>query len=141
MAADALVDTGAILAVLDKSDLWHKTCLSAFERLRLPLITTEAVLTELFHLAGQSWHHKAEAWRLIRSGSIRIMPLEQSDMDGVHDLMLRYSDQPMDFADATLVYLAGRESVSTVLTVDQKHFATYRINGRSRFRVLPVDRP
>ena len=46
----------------------------------------------------------------------------------------------MDFADATLVYLAKRESLSTILTVDQADFDTYRIGGRRRFRVLPIKR-
>jgi hypothetical protein len=40
----------------------------------------------------------------------------------------------MDFADATLVYLAGLETLSTVFTVDQADFETYQIDGRRRFR-------
>jgi predicted nucleic acid-binding protein len=55
--------------------------------------------------------------------------------------MSRYSDRPMDFADATLVYLAKRESQPTILTVDHADFETYRIEGRRRFRVLPANRP
>ena len=51
--------------------------------------------------------------------------------------MRKYHDQPMDFADATLVYLAERETLNTVLTVDFDDFETYRIAGRRRFRVLP----
>jgi predicted nucleic acid-binding protein len=47
----------------------------------------------------------------------------------------------MDFADATLVHLANRESVTTILTVDQAHFETYRLAGKRRFQVLPLDRP
>jgi predicted nucleic acid-binding protein len=47
----------------------------------------------------------------------------------------------MDFADATLVHLAKRESLNTIFTVDFDDFETYRIDGRRRFRVLPVDRP
>jgi predicted nucleic acid-binding protein len=43
----------------------------------------------------------------------------------------------MDFADATLVYLAGRESLSTILTIDHDGFETYRLLGRKRFTVLP----
>ena len=50
-------------------------------------------------------------------------------------------DRPMDFADATLVYLAKRESLSTILTVDHADFETYRIEGKRRFRVLPAKRP
>src|SRR6266851_2146287 len=52
MHAEALIDTGAILALLDKSDRWHQPCVTAFAQLRLPLLTSEAVLTELFHLVG-----------------------------------------------------------------------------------------
>jgi hypothetical protein len=52
-------------------------------------------------------------------------------------LMRRYGDRPMDFADATLVYLARRESLNLILTVDHNDFETCRIEGRRRFRVLP----
>lgn len=52
MPADALIDTGAILALLDRTDRWHDACINAFRDLRLPLLTSEAVLTGLFHLVG-----------------------------------------------------------------------------------------
>jgi predicted nucleic acid-binding protein len=55
--------------------------------------------------------------------------------------MLRYKDLPMDFADATLVYLAERENISAIFTVDQGDFAAYRIAGKRRFHILPVERP
>ena len=64
-----------------------------------------------------------------------------SELPEVHALMSRYWDRPMDFADATLVHLARREAVSTVFTVDTSDFETYRIDGRRRFRVLPVRKP
>ena len=51
--------------------------------------------------------------------------------------MKRYADRPMDFADATLVHLARRESLNTVFTVDHDDFETYRIAGRRRFRIVP----
>jgi predicted nucleic acid-binding protein len=47
----------------------------------------------------------------------------------------------MDFADATLVYLAKREGLSTIFTVDRADFDAYRIEGRRRFRVIPASRP
>lgn len=47
--------------------------------------------------------------------------------------MERYRDRPMDFTDATLVRLARRESLATILTVDDDDFETYRIEGRRRF--------
>ena len=52
MAASGLIDTGAILALLDRKDHWHQRSADAFVRLRTPLATSVAVLTEVFHLIG-----------------------------------------------------------------------------------------
>jgi len=54
--------------------------------------------------------------------------------------MVRYRDRPVDFADATLVHLAERESLTSVFTVDHDDFETYRIGARGRFRIAPVRR-
>jgi predicted nucleic acid-binding protein len=131
MTANALIDTGAILALLDRTDRWHGICVTAFEQLRLPLLTSEAVLTELMEAA----------WRLVRSGAIVLASIEHSELPAIQALMSRYADRPMDFADATLVHLAKRETLSTIFTVDHADFNTYRIDGRRRFRVLPTKRP
>lgn len=141
MAADALIDTGAILALLDRTDRWHGVCVDTFQKLRLPLATSHAVLTELFHLVAGNRHEMETAWKFIRSGAIRLAAIEHSELPEIQTLMLRYSDRPMDFADATLVYLARRERLSTVFTVDHADFNTYRIEGRKRFRVLPAAGP
>ena len=141
MRGNALIDTGAILAILDRTDRWHEACVDTFQQLRLPLLTSEAVLTELFHLAGDSRAEMEAAWALVRSGVIVLAAIENAELRDVHTLMSRYWDRPMDFADATLVYLAKRESLTTILTVDRADFDTYRIEGRRRFRVLPAKRP
>jgi len=141
VAASALIDTGAILALLDRSDRWHAACAGAFRQLRLPLLTSEAVLTELFHLVGDARAQMEAAWKFVRSGALVVGAIEDGELGNVRTLMSRYWDRPMDFADATLVYLAKRESLSVILTVDHADFATYRIEGRRQFRVLPIDRP
>lgn len=141
MAISALVDTGAILALLDRSDRWHRICVDTFQNLRLPLLTSEAVLTELFHLVGDNRHEKDAAWAFVRSGAIALGAIETGELSNVQVLMDRYWDRPMDFADATLVFLAKREGLSTIFTVDHSDFETYRVEGRRRFRVLPSRRP
>jgi uncharacterized protein len=133
----ALADTGALLAYLDRADGWHARCLEAFVQCRLPMATSTAVLTELFHLVGDQPREQDLAWRFIRSGAVTILPLSDRDVPEIDALMKKYRDRPMDFADATLVHLAQRESISTVFTVDHDDFETYRIGGRKRFRVLP----
>ena len=141
MPASALIDTGAVLALLDSTDRWHRLCVNAFRQLRLPLLTSEAVLTELFHLVGDSQPAMEAAWRFVRSGALILATIEHEELPHIHDLMSRYWDRPMDFADATLVYLAKRDRLSVILTVDHADFATYRIEGKRQFRVLPVDQP
>jgi predicted nucleic acid-binding protein len=103
-------------------------------------LTSEAVLTELFHLVGDGRAEMEAAWSLVRSGALVLAVIEDSELRHIHALMSRYWDRPMDFADATLVYLAKRESLSTILTVDHADFDTYRIEGKRRFRVLPAKR-
>lgn len=141
MRGNALIDTGAILALLDRSDRWHTSCVAAFRQLRLPLVTSEAVLTELFHLIGDNRAEMEAGWKFIRSGALVLATIVDEELAEIRTLMSRYWDRPMDFADGTLVYLAKRESLATILTVDRADFDTYRIEGRRRFRVLPADRP
>jgi predicted nucleic acid-binding protein len=138
MAIEALVDTGAILALLDRNDRWHSMCAATLPKLRLPLVTSEAVLTELFYMVGDSRHETEVAWQFVRSGAIRLEGIRDSELPDIHALMEQYWDRPMDFADATLVHLARREGLSTIFTVDHADFQTYRIEGRRKFRILPT---
>ena len=137
MAADALIDTGAILALLDRGDRWHWSCVEAYNNNDLPLLTTEAVLAEVFHLTYRNLRDLTGVWRLLRSGAIRMASITHDELPQIQRLMDDYADRPMDFADATLVHLAARESISLILTVDHDDFETYRIGGRKRFTILP----
>lgn len=109
--------------------------------MRLPVLTSQAVLTELFHLVGDRRADMESAWKFVRSGALLLGTIEDAELPPLRTLMSRYWDRPMDFADATLVHLANRESLSVILTVDQADFATYRLEGKRRFRVLPLERP
>ena len=137
MTASGLIDTGAILALLHEDDRWHERCLAAFSAITVPLATSAAVLAEVFHLVGRGHHRISRAWTFVHSGAVTVAPIDDGDMAALQALMMRYADRPMDFADATLVHLAEREALSTVLTVDHADFETYRIGRRGRFRVVP----
>jgi uncharacterized protein len=140
MPPGGLIDTGAIVAILEAHDHWHSACLNELRTAPLPLLTTEAVITEAFHLIGKTAFHQERLWRFVRSGALKVRPMDDSDLPALHALMRQYADHPMDFADATLVHLAARESLSLILTVDHDDFETYRIAGRKRFTILPTRR-
>jgi predicted nucleic acid-binding protein len=132
-----LIDTGAILALIDRDDRWHSRCAEAFKDLRLPLATSAAVLTEVFHLLEHERRSVAAVYGLLRSGAVTVLPIADGDLPDLETLMKRYADRPMDFADATLVQLARRERLTLIFTVDNDDFETYRIDGRRKFRVVP----
>jgi predicted nucleic acid-binding protein len=58
---------------------------------------------------------------------------EPIDFRGVEKLTRKHADQPMDFADASLVLLATRSGIREVLTADRRDFSGYRVRGRIRF--------
>ena len=68
-------------------------------------------------------------------------PMGDDDLPLLDALMHQYRDRPMDFADATLVRIAERESLSLILTIDHDDFETYRFQGRRRFRIVPGRAP
>ena len=138
MQAAGLIDTGPLLALLDRNDRWHTRCAETFRELRYPLATTSAVLAEFFHLLGSNPRDVANAWSFIRSGAITVLPITDADTPHLEQLMERYADRPMDLADATLVRLAERESLTLVFTIDYSDFETYRIKGKSCFRIVPA---
>jgi predicted nucleic acid-binding protein len=131
-----LIDAGALIALVDESDRWHRACSVGFAQCSLPLATTAAVIAEFLHYFVKQPPRIAACWRLLRSGSVTILPITDDDAAGLERLMLKYADRPMDFADATLVRVAERERLSTILTVDHD-FEVYRIGGRKAFRVVP----
>jgi predicted nucleic acid-binding protein len=137
MQARGLIDTGALIALLDRDDRWHEACAEAFERARLPLATTAAVLAELFHLLGDGKQEHRAAFQLLRSGAITVSAIGDDDLPALQTLMERYRDRPMDFADATLVHLGSRLKLADILTIDHDDFETYRMDGRRRFRIAP----
>lgn len=132
-----LVDTGAILALVDPSDKWHLPCREAFAgEVRFPLVTTSAVLTEAFYFALKQGLRQ-RVWNLVRNSMV-LAPIANDELPALDQLMARYADRPMDFADATLVHVAEREGLKTILTIDRDDFETYRIGRNSKFRILPA---
>lgn len=135
--AAALIDTSAILAILDASESRHAACREALASLELPLLTTEAVLTEFFHFIHARSLDLDKAWGFVRSGAIALRSIDDAELPALYGLMKQYRDRPMDLADATLVHLAARERLSVILTLDCDDFETYRLPYGKKFKILP----
>lgn len=131
-----LLDTGPLVAVLDRDDPAHTSCREVLERLDSPLVTTEAVLTEALHLLG-SIQAQDLALEFILRGAATLVPTDRPALMAARALMKKYADTPMDYADATLVHLGQELGSNIVFTLDRRGFRTYRLPGRRSFEILP----
>jgi hypothetical protein len=137
MAGELLLDTGAFVALIDRSERQHAECVKAFEGWSGPIVTTEAVLTETLYLVGPAWESQQICLEFFLRGAFVLMPSSRKSLRRVAALMEKYRDVPMDFADATLVVLGEELGTNMVFTLDRRGFSVYRLFGRKPFRVIP----
>jgi predicted nucleic acid-binding protein len=135
-ARDILLDTGPLVAVLDRADQRHEPCAELWNDVADHCITTEAVLTEATHLVGRAGAASLPL-ELLLAARIPIVSLERAGHEHAVRLMRRYAEVPMDYADATLVVVADALRSSTVFTLDRKGFSTYRRGTRTAFTLVP----
>lgn len=137
MAAELLLDTGAFVALVDRSEKRHADCVDTLERWTGPIVTTEAVLTETLYLVGPEWRAQQVCLEFFLRGAFLLIPSSAASLRRVAALMDRYRNVPMDFADATLVALGEELQTERVFTLDQRGFYTYRLHGKKPFRLIP----
>jgi predicted nucleic acid-binding protein len=132
-----LVDTGPLVALVSAGDQHHGECAAAFRTMRKPMGTVWPVLAEAMHLLGSLPKAQDNVWEMIVRGVVEILPLGLDDVPRIRELMQKYSDRPMDLADAALIRVAEREGIRQFFTVDRKAFSVYRLHGKIRPSILP----
>jgi uncharacterized protein len=139
--ADTLVDAGPLIALISRGDRHHAECARIFRELDCPFVTTLPVLTEAMYLlqsygglAGQG-----ALWKLIVRQDLLLEHPSLEDLVRMDSLMRKYSDLPMDFADASLVAVAERLSLSRIFTLDRRDFSVYRLHGKKRFTLIGTE--
>ena len=137
MANELLLDTGAFVALVHRSEKRHAECVAALENWTGAIVTTEAVVTETLYLVGPRWSAQKVCVEFLLRGAFLLVPLSLASLERVFALMERYRDVPMDFADATLVTLGEELETERVFTLDRRGFSTYRLNRRRAFQIVP----
>ena len=129
-----VVDSGFLIGLFDDTNALHGRCRAWLRDYRGRFLTTEAVLTEALALLSTAQQLRCLEWLgdAARAGLLQV-EREPLDFRAIEKLARKYADQPMDFADASVVLLAGRTGVREILTADRRDFAVYRLAGRLRF--------
>lgn len=137
MIGPALVDTGPLVALLNRRERHHSWAVEQFSLVTPPALTCEAVLSEAAFLLSKLHGGVDALMQLLTRGVIATPFALSEELDPVTKLLTRYGSIPMSLADACLVRMAEQYSKGTILTLDH-HFRIYRKNGRL---VIPVRMP
>lgn len=133
-----LTDAGPLVALIDADEADHEVCRLVLAGIAPPLLTTWPVFTEAMYLLSRAGGRIGQdaLWKLTLSGRLDIADLSRTALERSARLMAKYSDLPMDLADATLVALAEERGIRQVFTLDSD-FQVYRIHGRQSFEIIP----
>jgi predicted nucleic acid-binding protein len=137
MADELLLDTGALVSLLDRSQRRHREFARFFDDWTGAVVSSEAVLTEATHLLGRLRGGRTTCLDFFLAGGAVLVPMTPASLRRARELVNTYEDLPMDFADATLVVLAEELGTNRVFTTDRKDFSVYRIRGRRHFKIEP----
>ena len=137
MARELLLDTGAFVALADRSERRHADCVAVLDGWSGSIVTTEAVLTETLYLVGPRWQAQKVCLEFVLRGAFVLVPPSQASLKRVSVLMEKYRNVPMDYADATLVALGEELGADQVFTLDRHGFSAYRLLQRKAFQLVP----
>lgn len=135
----ALMDAGPLVAIFDAGDRHHVRYngMLADPAVPLRLYTTWPCIVEASHLLGAI--SRLEMLKWVGLGGMHVFPFDASALVDMTGWMLRYTQVPrseMDFADASLYWMACATGVTTILTLDVRDFSRYRLPDGRAFEIL-----
>jgi predicted nucleic acid-binding protein len=134
--APIIIDAGPIYAFLDRNDKHHKWVCDQFWKIRGPMLTCDAALSEVCFLLQREELPISSLREILRRGAI-LSGFASHGQDRAFELMTTYAEVPMSFADACLVVMMEDTPGSAVFTLD-RDFQTYRQHRR---RLIPLIAP
>ena len=134
-----LADTGALYALLDKSDAWHARVIRWWGEHGASVVVPVAVLPEVCYLLQTRIGPAAEHAFIesVGAGEFVLEELAPEDVSRSADIMDQYSDFPLGFVDSAIVATAERLWTRDVLTTDRRHFGAVRPKHAKSLVLLP----
>lgn len=132
---DIIVDTGPIVALLNRRDEFHEWAASTFATIEPPLFTCEPVLTEAVYLVRKLRGGPEAVLDLVTRGVLRVAFRVDAELLALRTLLVKYASVPMSLADASLIRMIELQPRAAILTLDQD-FRVYRRSGRHTVPVI-----
>lgn len=125
-----LVDSGPLIALFDGSDHHHQRVVNFIRGFQGQLVTSWAVITEVSHMLDFHLQVQLDFMQWVEQGAVELATIEQNELFTIRKMMEKYTNVPMDLADASLLYLAERESIQRIATID-RDFCIYRTKKKT----------
>lgn len=139
MAARALVDTGFLVALIDRKDADHAWAVTTAKAMPGPWLTCEACISESYHLLGQiAPAESLKILAMLECGALLSQHLLPEQLASVQAEAARYHGRSVDFADACLIALSDATPRLPIVTLDKSDFAVYLRGRRPRHLVTPA---
>ena len=120
-----IIDSGPLIALFDRSDKYHNKVLDFIKSYKGKLITSWAVITEVSHMLDFNLQVQIDFLKWCEVGGIEVYDISQAEISNIRIMMEKYIDVPMDLADATLMYIANKENIKNIVSIDSD-FDIYR---------------
>lgn len=135
-----VIDTGPLVAALDRDDRHHERCLRLLSSTAEWRVVPAPVLPEVDYLcrsrAGE------ESFRLllgdIRDGAVLVENLLRDDYERIAEILQAYADLRVGFVDAAVLAIVERLDEPKLATLDQRHFAAMRPRHVEALELLPA---
>lgn len=131
----AIVDTGPLVAFLDRGERHHPWVVERIGGMEAPLLVCEPVLAETMHLLAPLPKAQDAVFTLLQNGALQIAFQVADHAAELHALHRKYRDCPMSFADACIVRMAELNERHSVFTLDSD-FAIYRKHDREPLALI-----
>lgn len=139
MLNTVLIDAGPLIALFDRDDKYHTSILEFIKNTNYRFISTTAILTEAMYMLDFNVAVQLNFLEWIMKEGVVIHEIKQSNIKRIIDLTRKYSDRPMDFADATLVIAAEERGIRQIISIDSD-FDIYRLYNKVKIENIFIHR-
>jgi uncharacterized protein len=132
-----LLDTGPVVAAVDRSDNHHARCAALLESADGPLLVPTTVVVEVCWLVEERPDIEAAFPEAIAAGEFEHVPVTTADVTRRAELVRTYADLPLGAVDASVIAVAERLKLTDVATLDRRHFTVVRPKHAKALNLLP----
>lgn len=132
-----IVDAGPLVAILNRLDSHHRECHDIGAELPQPLLSTWPVVAEAAWLLRKTPGGVSSLLKMVSEGLLECYPLDRAAAKWMDEMLLKFADQNIQLADASLLYIAEQERIDSIFTLDRRDFLLFRLSGNKALRLLP----